>query len=174
MMGRGVAALTGLVFVALSVAFTLERRATVVEGATHKYWSINTLAGLTATFVMCGVVLMGRQNGSAVGIELLIVTALAAAVYLYGFRQAFKFDSGPSKCRLTAGATLYAAELIGALVLTFGSVAGLYVVAVATTLNVAFMISGAWLLVVGVYGEDVESATSLPVGVAALRSRQKG
>jgi hypothetical protein len=53
MLGGGVAALTGLVFVSLSIALSLN-----LEGedqdATHKYRTIDTLAGLTAVFVSCG------------------------------------------------------------------------------------------------------------------------
>jgi hypothetical protein len=55
MMGGGVAALTGLVFVALSVALSLDLEE-IISDATHKYRSINTLAGLTAIFVTCGLV----------------------------------------------------------------------------------------------------------------------
>ena len=57
MVGSGVAALTGLVFVALSVALSLNFEG-MAKDATHKYRSINTLAGLTAVFVTCGLVLM--------------------------------------------------------------------------------------------------------------------
>jgi len=114
-MGGGVA-LTGLVFVALAVALTLELRATMIEDATHKHRSIHTLAGLTAIFVRCGLARSGRQGGAAVGTELFVVTALATAVYLYGFRQAFKLESRPSKHRLAAGTALYVAEMVGALV----------------------------------------------------------
>jgi hypothetical protein len=49
------------------------------------------------------------------------------------------------------GTGIYLAEAIGALILIFGSLSGLYVAAVAIVVNVAFMISAAWLLVVSVY-----------------------
>ena len=150
MVGGGVAALTGLIFVALLVALSLNFEG-MTKDATHKYRSINTLAGLTAVFVSCGLVLMPGQNHIAVGIELLIIALIGAIIFLYGFRQAFKFGSHPSKQRLIIGSCLYLAELVGALVLLSGSLLGLYIVAVAIVLNVAFMISAAWLLVVGVY-----------------------
>jgi modulator of FtsH protease len=150
MVGGGVAALTGLVFVALSVALSLNIEG-MTKDATHKYRSINTLAGLTAVFVTCGLILMPGQNHQAIGIELVLFALIGATIFLYGFRQAFKFGSHPSKYRLAIGACLYLAELLGALALIFGSIAGLYIAAVAMVCNVAFMISAAWLLVVGVY-----------------------
>lgn len=152
MVGGGVAALTGLVFVALSLNV-----ADMTDDATHKYRSINTLAGLTAVFVRCGLVLMGGQSHTAVGIDLFTIASFGAISFLYGFRQAFKFEAHPSKQRLITGSCLYLAELGGALALTLGSIAGLYIAAVAMLLNVGFMISAAWLLVVGVYNARVRT-----------------
>lgn len=150
MVGGGVAALTGLIFVALSVALTLNFE-DLIKDATHKYRSINTLAGLTAVFVRCGLVLMPGQSITVLGLELFVTALVGAIIFLYGFRQAYKFGSHPSMYRLYVSSFLYAAELVGALMLIFGSLAGFYIVAVAILLNVAFMISAAWLLVVGVY-----------------------
>jgi hypothetical protein len=81
-----------------------------------------------------------------------VIASIGAVSFLYGFRQAFKFEAHPSKQRLIAGSCLYFAALAGALVLILGSMVGLYIAAVAILLNVSFMISAAWLLVVGVYG----------------------
>jgi hypothetical protein len=77
MVGGGVAALTGLVFVSLSIALSLNLEE-MTKDATHKYRSINTLAGLTAVFVSCGLVLMPGQNHKAIGTELLILTVAGA------------------------------------------------------------------------------------------------
>ena len=156
MVGGGAAALTGLVFVALSIALSLKLE-DMTEDATHKYRSINTLAGLTAVFVTCGLVLLPGQHHVQIGIEVLIVAAIGTLIFLYGFRQAFKFGSRPSKVRLAVGTCLYVAELIGALILISGSISGLYVAAVAIVANVAFMISAAWLLVVSVYSARVRT-----------------
>lgn len=90
MVGGGVAALTGLVFVALSIALSLNLE-DMTEDATHKYRSINTLAGLTAVFVTCGLVLMPGQNHRAVGSELFVLALAGGIIFLYGFRQAFKY-----------------------------------------------------------------------------------
>jgi hypothetical protein len=150
MVGGGVAALTGLVFVALSIALSSNTE-NMTQDATHKYRSINTLAGLTGVFVGCGLVLMPDQGHEVVGVEWAIVGLTTGCIFLFGFRQAFRFGSKPSKLRLVLGSGLYLAELIGALVLISGSISGLYVIAVAIVANVAFMISAAWLLVVSVY-----------------------
>jgi hypothetical protein len=152
MVGSGVAALTGLVFVALSLNVS-----EMTKDATHKYRSINTLAGLTAVFIRCGLVLMGGQRHRAVGIELFVIASMGAISFLYGFRQAFNMDAHPSKRRLITGSSLYLAELAGAVVLILGSIVGLYIAAAAILLNVAFMISAAWLLVVGVYEARMNS-----------------
>jgi hypothetical protein len=154
MVGGGVAALTGLIFVALSVAMSLNLES-VIKDATHKYRSINTLAGLTAVFVGCGLVLMPGQNHIIIGTELLLIALTGTIIFLYGFHQAFKFGSHPSKQRLVIGSLLYLAQLLGALVLLSGFILGLYIAAVAILFNVAFMISAAWLLVVGVYSAKV-------------------
>jgi hypothetical protein len=150
MVGGGVAALTGLVFVALSIALSLNLEE-MTKDATHKYRSINTLAGLTAVFVTCGLVLLPGQNHEAIGTELLVAALAGTVIFLYGFRQAFKFGSRPSKQRLLIGSGIYLAEMIGAVVLIAGSISGIYIAAIAIVINVAFMISAAWLLVVSVY-----------------------
>jgi hypothetical protein len=156
MVGGGVAALTGLVFVALSIALSLNLEE-MTKDATHKYRSINTLAGLTAVFVTCGLLLLPGQNHTAIGLELLVLSVAGAATFLFGFRQAFKFGSRPSGERLVIGTGIYVAESIGALILISGSLSGLYVAAVAIVVNVAFMISAAWLLVVSVYSARMQS-----------------
>lgn len=150
MVGGGAAALTGLIFVAMSLKLQ-----DMASDATHKYRSINTLAGLTAIFVECGLVLMPGQNHIAIGIELLLIAVIGAIIFWYGFHQAFKFGSHPSKQRLRIGSFLYIAELLGALMLISGSIVGLYIAAVAIVMIVAFMISAAWLLGVGVYNAGI-------------------
>jgi hypothetical protein len=127
----------------------------MTKDATHKYRSINTLAGLTAVFVGCGLVLMPGQDHKIVGIEWSVLALSGGAIFLFGFRQAFKYGSKPSKARLVIGTCLYIAELIGAFVLLSGSISGLYIVAVSIVINVAFMISAAWLLVVSVYSARI-------------------
>jgi hypothetical protein len=77
--GGGAAALTGLVFVALSLNFEV-----VPQDATHRFGAIGTLTGFVSAFVICSLALMGHQDHVAIGVEWLTV-APAAAVYLYGY-----------------------------------------------------------------------------------------
>jgi hypothetical protein len=56
----------------------------------------------------------------------------------------------------------YLAELVGAALLIAGHSAGLYVAAVAMIILLAFMISGAWLLVIGVSTRQAQQEGTSP------------
>ena len=147
MVGGSAAVLTGLVFVALSLNVNV-----VTQDATHRYRAIDTLSGMAGVFVICALVLMGGQDHRAVGIEWLVMAAISTAVYLNGHVQAVRL--GGSMAWLRASRTviialLYLTQLVGAALLVADHVAGLYLAAVAMVAALAFMISGAWLLVVG-------------------------
>jgi modulator of FtsH protease len=147
MVGGSAAVLTGLVFVAMSLNVGV-----VVQDATHRYRAIDTLSGMTGVFVICALVLMGGQDHRAVGIEWLVVAGISIAVYVHGYVQAVRL--GGSAIWLRGGrvvvlAVVYLTQLVGAALLVAGHVAGLYVAAVAMVAALAFMISGAWLLVIG-------------------------
>jgi hypothetical protein len=148
MVGGGTAALTGLVFVAMSLNLDV-----IAQDATHRYRAIGTLAGFTAVLMICALALMGGQNHQAIGAEWLIVSSIAAVVYINGYVQAIKSRGssvGLSLYRLASGTACYVAEIIGTILLILGHIAGLYLASVAMVIYIAFMISGAWLLIVGV------------------------
>jgi hypothetical protein len=155
--GGGAAALTGLVVVAMS----LHLRVIAVDPALrHRARSI--LTGLAAVFMRCSLVLMGGQNGQAVGSELLIASTVLAVTGLVSFRQVSRSGAKvprASVLRTAGGTACYLAEMIGAAVLIAGEIAGLYLAAVAIVANFFFMISGSWLLLVGV---SVDEATQGP------------
>jgi hypothetical protein len=156
MVGSGAAALTGLVFVALSL--NLE---SITQDLTHRQRAIGALTGLTAVFMRCGLVLMGGQNHTAVGLELLIVAGIAGGVFLGGYFRAENSNqnvSPPSLYRTIGGSVCYLIEMIGAVVLILGSIVGLYIASIAMIVNFYFMISGAWLLVVGVFDEKLQNS----------------
>ena len=147
-LGGASAALTGLVFVAMSLNLSL-----IMQDVTHRYRAVGTLAGFTAIFVICGLAVMGGQDHRAVGLEWLVVSVVAAVVYVYGYVQALRRgDSsvGLRSYRLVGGTALHVAEIVGAALLLSGFVAGLYVAAIAMVSLLAFMISGAWLLIMGI------------------------
>jgi hypothetical protein len=146
--GGGAAVLTGLVFVAMSLNISV-----IKEDATHRYRAIGTLTGMTAVFVICVLALMGGQDHRAVGAEWFVVAAVAAVVYVYGYVQAVKLGGTERWLRanrVLAAGVCYVAELVGAALLIGGVVAGLYIAAVTMIVLLAFMISGAWLLIIGV------------------------
>lgn len=149
MVGGGTAALTGLVFVAMSLNLKI-----IVQDATHRFRAIGTLTGFTAVFVICALALMAGQNHQAVGSEWLIVASLAATVYVNGYVQALRNRGsyvGLSLLRLATGTSCYIAEIVGTILLILGHISGLYIASVAMVIYIPFMISGAWLLLVGVH-----------------------
>jgi hypothetical protein len=99
--GGGAAALTGLVFVAMSLNV-----AVIARDATHRYRAIGTLTGFTAAFVICSLAVMGGQDHRALGIEWLVVATVAGAVYVYGYMQAIRVGEssvGLGMTRLVGG-----------------------------------------------------------------------
>ena len=155
MVGGSAAVLTGLVFVALSQNVNV-----VTRDATHRYRAMDTLTAMTGVFVICALALMGGQDHRAVGIEWLVVAAISIAVYLRGYVKAVKL--GGSKAwlrgrRVVAAAVLYMAQLVGAALLVAGYTAGLYIAAVAMVVALTLMVSGAWLLVVGMSMRELKA-----------------
>ena len=78
---------------------------------------------------------------------------MAAVVYVYGYIQAIRFggsSAGLRPYRLVGGTALNILEIVGAALLLSGYVAGLYLAAISMIGLLAFMISGAWLLIMGV------------------------
>jgi hypothetical protein len=53
--------------------------------------------------------------------------------------------------RLAGGTLCYLAEVVGAIFLILGHSEGLYIAAIATIVLFGFLISGAWLLIIGAY-----------------------
>jgi hypothetical protein len=146
--GGGAAALAGLVFVAMSINLDI-----VANNDTHRYRAINMLTGFTAAFMICALALMGGQSHQVVGTEWLVIATVAAALYIFNYVRVAKM--GGSKAarrpdRFAGGVTCFGAEIVGAVVLILGYVAGLYIAAVGLIVYFAFLISGAWLLLVAV------------------------
>jgi hypothetical protein len=148
LVGTGAVTLTGLVFVALSLNLKV-----IAIDTTHRFRAIGTLTGLAAVFMRCALVLMGGQGHKAVGVELLVVSFLAAIVYVTGYIRAYSSGNSPSLSRTISGTTLYLIEMSGAAILVSGSIFGLYIAAIAMVANTCYMITGAWLLVVGVFND---------------------
>jgi hypothetical protein len=152
MVGSGAAALAGLIFVAMSIKHEI-----IIRNTTHKNRAINMLTGFTAVFMACSFALVGNQYLAALGFEWLVLWLIATAIFIRGYVVAIR--SGMSSIglgtpRLTGGTICYLAEVIAAIFLILGHSAGLYIAAIATIVLFAFLISGAWLLMIGIYEDQ--------------------
>jgi len=155
MVGGGAAALAGLIFVAMSINLGI-----IVRNSTHKNRAINMLTGFTAVFMACGLELIGNQNLAALGFEWFVLWLVATAIFIRGYVKAIRAGQssiGLSWPRLAGGTICYLAEVAGAILLLLGQSAGLYVAAVAIIVLFGFLISGAWLLLIGIHGDQTKS-----------------
>jgi hypothetical protein len=155
MVGGGAAALTGLVFVAMTLH--LEE---VTGDPVHRHRARTILTGLTAVFIRCALVLMGGQNGQAVAIELIVVLAVVEVILYSSFRLAERSADRGVFLRTVGSFACLVTEQIGALILFFGHEWGLYVVAVGMMSSFIFMVTGAWLLLVGVGAQQAAETSS--------------
>ncbi|MGA2304241.1 MAG: hypothetical protein ABSH29_08570 [Acidimicrobiales bacterium] len=148
LVGTGAVTLTGLVFVAMSLNLKV-----IAADATHRYRAINTLTGLALVFMRCALVLMGAQNHRSIGAELFVVSGISAAVFVKGYARAMRMSDGLRLSRIVGGSTVHVAEMIGAALFFCGYLSGLYIAAVAILANTCYMITAAWLLVIGVFDQ---------------------
>lgn len=149
MVGGGAAALAGLIFVAMSI-----NPETIIRNTTHKNRAINMLTGFTAVFMACSFALFGNQHLQSLGYEWLILWLIATAIFIRGYVVAIRSGMssiGLNMPRLAGGTICYLAEVIGAIFLIRGCSTGLYIAAIAIVVLFGFLISGAWLLMIGIY-----------------------
>jgi len=152
MVGGGAAALTGLVFVAMSIHLD-----SIALNAAHRHRARTVLTGLTAVFIRCALVLMAGQSAQAVALELIIVLIGVEVVLYRSIRRALEATrtGDPALLWRTIGSfSCLVIEQAGAVVLFLGNTWGLYVVGVGMMSSFIFMVTGAWLLIVGVRREE--------------------
>jgi hypothetical protein len=149
LVGTGAITLTGLVFVAMSLNIKV-----IAVDATHRYRAINTLAGLTLVFMRCALVLMGGQNYRAIGAELFVVSGFSGTLFIRGYVRAIK-TGGHLRTRIVGGSLIHLIEMIGAVVFFSGHLVGLFIAAVAIATNTCYMVTAAWLLVIGAFDPKV-------------------
>jgi hypothetical protein len=152
LVGTGAITLTGLVFVAMSLNLKV-----IAIDATHRYRAINTLTGLALVFMRCALVLMGAQNHRSIGAELFVVSGISATVFVKGYTKALRMSEGLRPTRIVGGILVHLAEMIGAAVFFLGYLPGLYVAALAMVTTTCYMITAAWLLVMGVFDQKTAS-----------------
>lgn len=145
MVGTGAAALTGLVFVAM----TLHLEA-IVNHPVHRHRARTILAGLTAVFIRCGLVLMGGQSRQAVALEIVAVLVVVELILYRSTRDAFNAADRAVLLRAAGSFACLVLEQIGAVILFIAGAWGLYVIGLGMMASFVFMVTGAWLLLVGV------------------------
>jgi hypothetical protein len=149
MVGGGAAALAGLIFVAMSINHEI-----IFRNTTHKNRAINMLLGFTAIFMASGLALIGNQHLGMLGMEWLAIWLIATVLFIRGYVLAIRSGMssiGLNAPRLAGGTICYLAEVIGAIFLMLGYSSGLYIAAVGIIVLFAFLISGAWLLMIGIF-----------------------
>ena len=154
MVGGGAAALAGLIFVAMSINHQI-----IIQNTTHKNRAINMLTGFTAIFMASSFALIGNQNPGVLGFEWLVLWLIATVIFIRGYVIALRSGMsfiGLKTPRLAGGTICYLAEVIGAIFLICGYSPGLYIAAIGIIVLFAFLISGAWLLIIGIYEDRAE------------------
>jgi hypothetical protein len=154
MVGGGAAALAGLIFVAMSINHEI-----IIRNTTHKNRAINMLTGFTAVFMASGLALFGDQHPVALGFEWLVLWLIATIIFIRGYVIAIRSGMssiGLNMPRLAGGTVCYLAEVVAAVLLILGYSLGFYIAAVAIIVLFAFLISGAWLLMIGIYEEKTK------------------
>jgi hypothetical protein len=149
MVGGGAAALAGLIFVAMSINHEI-----IIQNTTHKNRAINMLTGFTAIFMASSFALIGNQYLGVLGFEWLVLWLIATVIFIRGYVIAIRSGMssiGLNTPRLAGGTICYLAEVISAIFLILGYSSGLYIAAIAIIVLFAFLISGAWLLMIGIY-----------------------
>jgi hypothetical protein len=150
LVGTGAVTLTGLVFVAMSLNLK-----EIVIDPTHRNRAINTLTGLALVFMRCALVLMGAQDHRAIGAELFVVAGISGVVFVRGYAKALRMGNGLRLTRIVGGSCVHLAEMIGAALFFFGHLFGLYIAAIAIVTTTCYMVTAAWLLVVGAFDQSI-------------------
>jgi hypothetical protein len=153
MVGTGAAALTGLVFVAMTLHLD-----DIVNHPVHRHRARTILTGLTAVFIRCGLVLMGSQSDQVVAIEIFGVLVVVELVLYRSTREALNAADTSVLLRAVGSFACLIVEQAGAVILFEGMAWGLYVVGLGMMASFFFMVTGAWLLLVGV--ESAQAVSS--------------
>jgi modulator of FtsH protease len=155
MVGGGSAALTGLVFVAMTLH--LEE---IIGDPVHRHRARTILTGFTAVFIRCALVLMGGQDLRPVALELIAVLTVVEYILYSSIRQAMRSADRGVLWRAIGSFGCLLLEETGAVILFFGNAWGLYVVGLGMMSSFIFMVTGAWLLLVGVGAMEAAQARS--------------
>src|SRR2546423_13460577 len=148
MVGGGAAALTGLVFVAMSVHLDQ-----IALHAAPRHRARTVLTGLTAVFIRCALVLMAGQSPQMVALDVIIVLIGVEIVLYRSIRQALRETQVPDPAlvwRTIGSFACLVLEQIGAIGLFTGEPRGRFVVGIGMLASFFFLWSGACLRIIGV------------------------
>lgn len=155
MVGGGAAALTGLVFVAMTLHLE-----DIVHHPVHRHRARTILTGLTAVFLRCGLILMADQSRQAVALEIIGVLVVVEVVLYRSLADAVRTRDPGVLVRGVGSFACLVLEQVGALILFAGAGWGLYIVALGMLSSFVFMVTGAWLLLVGVEATTRQQETT--------------
>jgi modulator of FtsH protease len=153
--GTGAAALTGLLFVALSIQ--LDR---ILGHQEHRFRARGNFFGLTLVMVMALVVLMPSLNGRWLGIGLILPNLTAAAVnswHIRGILPTFFSGSIVFPLRVALSYVLICMGVTGGISEMVGSGGGLVWPAIESIGMLLIALLGAWSLLVGVAHRGVST-----------------
>jgi hypothetical protein len=146
--GTAAAALTGLLFVALSIQ--LDRILGHVE---HRFRARGNFFGLTVVMVMALVVLMPTLSGRWLGVALIVPNVAAAVVNAWHIRRVlptFFRGSIIFPLRVALSYVLLLMGLVGGISVMLGEGGGLLWPAIESVGMLLIALLGAWSLLVGV------------------------
>jgi hypothetical protein len=158
MVGAGAAALTGLVFVAMSLHLD-----EVARDPAHRHRARTILAGLTAVFIRCAFALMVGQGDQAVALEFILILVVVEVILYRSISQALGHATSPQPGLLTRTLSAFiclVVEQAGAVVLFLGGAWGLYAIGAGMMASFVVMVTGAWLLIVGVRTIPAQNLTA--------------
>jgi hypothetical protein len=93
---------------------------------------------------------MGGQSRQAVAVELFAVLVVVEVILYRSIREAIQSANMSVLLRTIGSYACLLTEQLGAAALFFGALWGLYIVGVGMMASFVFMVTGAWLLLVGV------------------------
>ena len=108
----------------------------------------------------CSLVLMGGQNHAAVGLEIFIGCAIVMTIAMRSFMHTSKHSKVSHKniyYRSIITMLCYTIEMLGALFFMSGYILGLYIAAITMVTSFYFLISGSWLLLMGISRDEEHS-----------------
>jgi hypothetical protein len=145
MLGGSAAALTGLVFVALSLH--VDR---IIAVPFHRFRAGVSVAGLTSMVLLSGAVLVPTQSHVALGVEVLVCSAFFVWMNASGGRHPDPAHQGRSllSMRLLYGLSVTAVFVVAGLAFLVASGAGFLLLAVGMGASLSSSIKTAWDLMV--------------------------